>query len=58
MIDLNFDQKPQIRKREFQQADVKKTHGNNIKIKNFVNKKNFFNIKKALNNTCSWYKEN
>ena len=30
MIDLNFDQNLKLEK-EFQQADVKKTHGNNIK---------------------------
>ena len=58
MIDSNFEKKPQIKKRKFQLADVKKTHGDNIKIKKFINKKNFSNIKEALNNTCSWYKIN
>ena len=58
MIDSNFEKKPQIKKRKFQLADVKKTHGDNVKIKKFINKKNFFNIKEKLNNTCSWYKIN
>ena len=58
MMNSNFEKKPQIKKRKFQLADVKKTHGDNIKIKKFINKKNFSNIKEALNNTCSWYKIN
>ena len=57
-IDSNFSVKPKIRKRKFQLADVKKTHGNNKKIKNYVNKKSFDNIKKALADTSIWYKKN
>ena len=57
-IDMNFSIKPNIKKRKFQLADVKKTHGNNKKIKGYINKKDFFDVKKALNKTCSWYKSN
>ena len=58
IIDSNFTIKPKIKKRKFQLADVKKTHGQNRKIKSYVNKNKFYDIRKALNNTCSWYKEN
>ena len=57
-IDINFSTKPKIKKRKFQLADVKKTHGNNKKIKNYVNKKSFDDIKKALAGTSNWYKKN
>tara|TARA_Y100000741_G_scaffold361365_1_gene345193 strand:- start:1206 stop:2171 length:966 start_codon:yes stop_codon:yes gene_type:complete len=58
IIDSYFNKKPKIIKREFQLADVKKTHGSNNKIKKFVRKKKFFNIKKALNSTSNWYNDN
>ena len=58
IIDSYFDKKPKIIKREFQLADVKKTHGSNNKIKKFIKKKKFFNIKKALNSTSNWYNDN
>ena len=57
-IDSNFSKKPQIKKRKFQLADVKKTHGDNGKIKKYLDKKKFSDIREALNNTCSWYKNN
>jgi len=57
-IDLNFIKKPKIIKRKFQLADVKKTHGDNRKIKKYLNKKFYTDIREALKNTCSWYKIN
>jgi len=57
-IDLNFIKKPTIIKRKFQIADVKKTHGDNRKIKKYLNKKSYTDIREALKNTCSWYKKN
>lgn len=57
-IDRNFSSKPKIKKRKFQLADVKKTHGQNKKIKTYLNKKKFFDVQIALNQTCTWYKKN
>jgi len=57
-INSNFNKKPKIYKRKFQLADVKKTHGSNSKIKNYIGKKKYTNIKIALNNTSKWYKNN
>ena len=57
-INLNFKKKPKIYKRNFQLADVKKTHGSNSNIRNYIGKKKYTNIKIALNNTSKWYKNN
>ena len=57
LIDFNFDKIPYIKKRKFQLADVKKTHGNNKKINDFINKKKYYKIQEALNNTSKWYKK-
>ena len=57
-INSNFNKKPKIYKRKFQLADVKKTHGSNSKIRNYIGKKKYTNIKIALNNTSKWYKNN
>ncbi len=57
-INSNFNKKPKIYKRKFQLADVKKTHGSNSKIRNYIGKKKCTNIKIALNNTSKWYKKN
>ena len=57
-INSNFNKKPKIYKRKFQLADVKKTHGSNSKIRNYIGKKKYTNIKIALNNTSKWYKKN
>ena len=56
-INLNFDKKPYIKKRKFQLADVKKTHGNNAKINKYIKKNKYYKAEEALNNTCSWYKK-
>ena len=58
LIDLNFNKKPKIIERKFQLADIKKTHGDNRKIKKYLNKKFYTDIRKALKNTCSWYEKN
>ena len=58
LIDKNFINKPKIYKRDFQKADVFKTHGNNYKIKKFLKKINFTNIEKAVYETTFWYKKN
>tara|TARA_B100001173_G_scaffold297166_1_gene293565 strand:- start:597 stop:881 length:285 start_codon:yes stop_codon:yes gene_type:complete len=57
-INSNFNKRPKIYKRKFQLADVKKTHGSNSKIRNYIGKKKYTNIKIALNNTSKWYKKN
>ncbi len=57
IINSNFKKKPLVKKRKFQLADVRKTHGNNNKINNHINKRKYYNIKEALMNTCSWYKK-
>ena len=51
-------QLPKIKKTSFQKADVFKTHGNNSKIKKFLNYKNFTNIDDGLKNTLEWYIKN
>jgi len=57
-IDANFLKKPKIKKRKFQLADVKKTHGENKRINKHINKNKFIDIIRAINNTCDWYKTN
>ena len=57
-INSNFDRKPRIFKRKFQLADVKKTHGDNSKIKHYVGKKKYIDIQVALHNTSKWFKNN
>ena len=57
-INSYFKKKPVINKRSFQKADVKKTHGSNLKIKKISNKRRFTDLKFALNNTCFWFKNN
>ena len=53
-----FKKRPLIYKRSFQKADVKKTHGSNLKIKKLFKKKRFTDLNLALTNTCSWFKKN
>jgi len=50
--------KPKINKRQFQRADVIKTHGNNNKIKKYNKINKFTDIHIAISNTAKWYKEN
>ena len=57
-INKYFKNKPKIYKRSFQKADVKKTHGSNLKIKKITNKKKFASIKTSLLQTIKWYEVN
>ncbi len=57
-INKYFQKKPKIYKRSFQQADVKKTHGSNLKVKSLINKKNFYPMKLSLLKTLKWYEKN
>ena len=43
---------------KFQKADVLKTHGDNKKIKKFLNIKKFTNFDKGLKKTIDWYVKN
>ena len=49
---------PKITKTTFQQADVLKTHGDNSKIKKYLNLKNFMNIDLGLKKTIEHYYNN
>ena len=57
-FNIFFINKPKIYKRDFQKADVFKTHGNNYKLKKFLKKINFINIEKSVYKTTFWYKKN
>ena len=50
--------KPNIVLKKFQKADVFKTHGDNKKIKKYLNYSNFTSIDKGIEKTIKWYKEN
>ena len=58
MISNEIKIKPQIFKRKFQKADVKKTHGSNKKIKKFTKINKFTNVDYAITSTAKWYKKN
>ncbi len=46
---------PKIVTKKFQKADVLKTHGDNKKIKNVTNFKNFTSIEIGIRKTIDWY---
>jgi UDP-glucuronate 4-epimerase len=58
IISRAVKQKTKIYKREFQQADVVKTHGNNNKIKRYTKLNKFTEINSAITNVAMWYKKN
>ena len=58
IISKEVKHKPKIYKREFQQADVVKTHGNNDKIKKYTNIKKFTETSLAISSVANWYKKN
>ena len=58
LINKNIHIKPKIIKRSFQKVDVKKTHGDNSKIKKYTKINKFTNIELAISNTVEWYKKN
>ncbi len=49
--------KPNLHRRKLQDADVIKTHGNNIKILKILGKQNFTPINVGLLNTVKWFKD-
>jgi UDP-glucuronate 4-epimerase len=48
--------KCKIYKTSLQKADILKTHGDNIKIKKYINYNKFYNIKRGIFNLVNWYK--
>ena len=58
LINRYFQKKPKIYKRSFQNADVKKTHGSNSKIKRIIAKDKFTDVKISLLKTIRWYEKN
>jgi UDP-glucuronate 4-epimerase len=50
--------KPTIKKRSLQKADILKTHGDNSLVKNITGIKKFTNISIGLKNTVEWYIKN
>jgi len=58
IISNEVKRKPKIYKREFQQADVIKTHGDNNKIKKYTNIKKFTETSLAISSVANWYKKN
>ena len=57
-INKFLKKKTKIYKRSFQKADVKKTHGSNLKIKKITKKKKFSSISTSLLRTIKWYEKN
>ena len=50
--------KPTIKKRSLQKADILKTHGDNSLVKNITGIKKFTDISIGLKNTVEWYIKN
>ena len=50
--------KPKIKKRSLQKADIFKTHGDNSLVKKITGIKKFTNISIGLKNTVKWYVKN
>ena len=48
--------KNKIFKTSLQEADILKTHGDNTKIKKYVNYNKFYDIKYGIHNLIKWYK--
>ena len=48
--------KCKIFKTSLQKADILKTHGDNIKIRKYLNYNKFYNIKNGIFNLVNWYK--
>ena len=48
--------KPKIKKLSLQQADIIKTHGNNKKLINLINKIKYTSVNRSILNTINWYK--
>ena len=50
--------KPKIRKRSLQKADILKTHGDNSLIKRITGLKKFTDISNGIKNTVEWFVNN
>ena len=50
--------KPKIKKRSMQKADILKTHGDNSLVKKITGIKKFTDISIGLKNTVKWYIKN
>jgi nucleoside-diphosphate-sugar epimerase len=48
--------KCKIFKTSLQKADILKTHGDNTKIRKYLNYNKFYNIKNGIYNLVKWYK--
>ena len=48
--------KPKIKKKPLQKADIKKTHGSNLKLTKFLNYKKFYSLNEGIKNTVNWLK--
>lgn len=48
--------KSKIFKTSLQKADILKTHGDNIKIRKYVNYHKFYDIKNGIFNLVNWYR--
>ena len=55
MINKMTPKKPLVAMTKFQKADVLKTHGDNKKIKKYINYKKFTNINLGLKKTIEWF---
>ena len=58
LINKFTGKKAKIIKREFQSADVYKTHGDNSLVKKTVKIKKFTKIETGIMNTVNWFKDN
>ena len=58
MMNFLTKKKSRLIMTKFQKADVLKTHGDNKKIKKFLNIKKFTNFDKGLKKTIDWYVKN
>lgn len=56
LIDSLTKKKPLIIKRELQEADIIKTHGDNTSFKNKTKQKKFTKLNIGIKNTINWYK--
>ena len=58
MIDNLTLNKPKIKKRSLQKADILKTHGDNSLVKKITGIKRFTDISIGLKNTVEWFVNN
>ncbi len=56
IIEKNLNLKAKIKNLELQKGDVKKTHGNNLKINNYLKNYKMVNIEDGISKFIIWYK--